>query len=183
VVDRHERPAADGADAPDELLAQFMRSADEWLHQQRRDVDGAKNIVNAELLARMDGRLKWTHRARLNERRRVRADVPSPNAGTTAYNVDRMAEALKPFVEDGTLSQEAYEEVVKRTVTIKVTGARHGRGSSASRRTSTAPRSAEDTSVHLPAVAKLEKLEDPRITTRSPRQRSSRRRSTRPSAR
>jgi hypothetical protein len=162
VYDRQSGEALTVKDAGDELLARFMLSADEWLDQQRRDVQRAKDAVNAELLARMDGRLKWTHRARLGDIE-FELNAPSPSAGKTAYDVDRMAAALRPFVEDKTLSQEAFEEVVKRTVTVKVTGHDTGRLERFAKNEYGAS-VGESTSVHLPAVAKLEKLEDPRIT-------------------
>lgn len=162
VYDRQSGEALTVKDAGDELLARFMLSADEWLAQQRRDVQGAKDVVNAELLSRMDSRLSWTHRARLGDVE-FELKAPSPKAGSTSYDVDRMTAALEPLVEDGTLSQEAFEEVVKRTVTITVSAHDTGRLERFAKNEYDAKVS-EGTAVHLPAVAKLAKLENPRVT-------------------
>lgn len=84
----------------------------------------AQEQVAHEILGRMDKRLRWSGKDwtfRVGDVEYTLASQ-SPDAGATAYRDDVLAEQLAPLVEDGTLSQEAVDRVLVRTVTASVTG-------------------------------------------------------------
>lgn len=98
--------------ASNEQLATFMADADEL----RRVASEAKGQVGNELIARMDRNGKWTLRAGGFE-----VKGAAPEAGTIAYDIDRLCRALADLVASGAISYEgqaAAIEVVHPTVAV-----------------------------------------------------------------
>lgn len=98
--------------ARNDQLAAFMGHADEL----RRIAAEAKGEAGDELIARMDRNGKWTLRAGGFE-----VKSASPEAGTVAYDIDRLCRALADLAASGAISYEgqaAAIEVVHPTVAV-----------------------------------------------------------------
>lgn len=118
VVDRYNGEVIDVRESGSDRLAEAMLNADR-LRDQLREAEG---VVSGELLRRMDAEAKWTQRVPIpgEAGREYEIKGASPTAGTTSYDVETLEAELLPLVEAGTIARALFEEVVKRTVVVKI---------------------------------------------------------------
>jgi hypothetical protein len=117
VLARATGELVDVKDASTEDLAGFMTDR----QQEREERATAEQIVNEELIARMDQALNWTLRVGdVREGDAWEIKAPSPAAGTEAYPPELLEPELNGLIILGLISEEGAEAALKRTLAIEV---------------------------------------------------------------
>lgn len=101
--------ALDVAGAEPEELVTFT----DRVREMREAVQDAQAVLDDEWLRRLDRRGKWTMRVG-----GFKVEAPSPDAGTTDYDVDELADALEELVNAGEIDLELAAEALERKVTV-----------------------------------------------------------------
>lgn len=118
VVDRLTGEVVDVREAAPEELGAFCENA----AQLRGELADAEAVVSAELVRRLDRRGEWTWRVgdpKADVQYEIKA--PSPTAGTTTVDRDRLRDELRRLLEEDAIEPELAEAALKRTVTIVAT--------------------------------------------------------------
>lgn len=118
VVDRLTGEVVDVREAAPEELGAFCENA----AQLRGELTDAEAVVSAELVRRLDRRGEWTWRVG-DPKAGVQYEIkaPSPTAGTTTVDRDRLRDELRRLLEEDAIEPELAEAALKRTVTITAT--------------------------------------------------------------
>lgn len=114
VLDRKSGELIDVKKAHLPRLAQFFVNLDEL----RAQLTDAEEVVQAEVLGRLDRSGKWTEHVSTGEGYLVDLKAPSPAAGTVAYDVDTLEKTLQQLVDDVVIDRQAAERALERTVTV-----------------------------------------------------------------
>lgn len=117
VIDRKTGEVLDVAQASDEQLAEFCTN----LQDLRGELADAEGLVHRELVARLDRNASWTLRVGDPAgEAQWEITAPSPAAGTESYPVDLLEPELRALVERGTITVDAAQGALQRTLTITV---------------------------------------------------------------
>lgn len=118
VFDRVTGEVVDVRQAAPEELGAFCEN----VAQLRGELADAEAVVSAELVRRLDRRGEWTWRVG-DPKAGVQYEIkaPSPTAGTTAFDRDRLRAELRRLLEEDAIDPELAEAALRRTVTITAT--------------------------------------------------------------
>lgn len=100
---------------PTPALARVLGFVQHSIDLHLRGLYEAKRVLGAEIIDRMDRGGEWTIRAPGVE---VRA--PSPEAGTTQWDVLKLERILDELVEEGLLDRSAKARAVSQEIALKV---------------------------------------------------------------
>lgn len=96
-------------DASTEELAAWLEDVRSWEQEFLRP---CKRAVEEVLLERMDHEASYTLRA-------GRLEITGDGPGRVEYEEEILRNRLRPFVDDGTISRDAYAAAVKEVVTYR----------------------------------------------------------------